>query len=119
MTRVSTLYILWAGLSLAAMALFAEGFRGAPPPPSAGGSPAFEAFPAPASPNASLAPSTIVRKNRVPQPEPPPPSPPEPGPPPRIEFDRDTVDLGLVLQGTESPFAFAFRNRGDGVLRIL
>jgi hypothetical protein len=115
MKTPSPLYLTWAGLSVAAMALFAEGFRAGP---------AQEELPRITLP-ASAAPRGLVAQtassgapNRPGPASHGPAAPAESGPPSCIRFDNDTVDFGEIWQGTESNHVFHFRNDGPGTLRI-
>jgi hypothetical protein len=136
--KLPPLYVIWLGLSLAAAALFAEavrGFANVPPP-----------RPLPLLPPAAKPPDVATKPplpSSVPDPSPPapgtPPGPagadrkpapvmprlpdlpalPEEGPPPVVHVDDDTADFGTILQGTEAPHTFVFRNRGRGTLRLV
>jgi len=132
LNRLSPLYVLWLGLSLAAVALFAEAVRGfasapapapiPPPPPVVASRPGGDDPPPPRPDTEVPAPAAPGGVQRVPAPSAAalPPLPPLPAgePPPRIQVDRDTVDFGTLLQGTEAPHAFVVRNAGRGILRI-
>jgi hypothetical protein len=116
MKTVSPLYIAWAGLSLAAVGLFAEAFRATPRPPREAPStcraPAMTPSPAPAPVPARVERTPTTPPLTLPTP------PPETGPPSRIRFDKEVLDFGEVWQGTESAGVFRFFNDGEGVLRI-
>jgi len=134
MAKISPLFVLWAGLSLAAVALFAEAFRGASPAPAAPVDPvATRTSPPPVSPGPGPVPpipapgvhpaSSPGAPAGVPAPPSAPfpvlPPVPESGPPPRIELAGDTADFGVILQGAEMPHVFTVHNRGEGPLRLI
>jgi hypothetical protein len=126
MGKMPPLYLLWAGLSLAAIALFAEGVRGTsrvsgvavvPPSPAPAAVPIGPtgALSVPAPP-----PTAGPQETRtVPTLPPIPPPPPDAGPPPKIRFASESVDFGTILQGAEPTQTFSVQNTGAGLLRII
>jgi hypothetical protein len=121
--KLSPVFLAWAGVSAAAAALCAERMLSTPSAPDV--APAVSAAPAAPAPSRAVpappptAPNAPAPAAHVPAPPAPPAAPPpDAGPPARLVFQSTQVDFGEMSQGQEATHAFAFDNKGEGILRI-